>query len=121
MTELETHSEESPAEAADRLVGVMRSMQRVAVAFSGGVDSTVVAKAAFLALGDQAGGRCQSRRTATAWLKYDRRNWRKRLAFAMIALPRGISGHDGYVRNDGALITAAKSTSYDTLAKLHEK
>jgi uncharacterized protein len=36
----------------DRLVETLRGYGRVAVAFSGGVDSTVVAQAAYLALGD---------------------------------------------------------------------
>ncbi len=40
--------------AADRLVEAIRPLGDVAVAFSAGVDSTVVAKAAFLALGDRA-------------------------------------------------------------------
>jgi pyridinium-3,5-biscarboxylic acid mononucleotide sulfurtransferase len=38
----------------ERLLEILRNVQRVAVAFSGGIDSTVVAKAAFLALGDRA-------------------------------------------------------------------
>lgn len=38
----------------DRLLATLRSLQSAAVAFSGGIDSTVVAKAAQLALGDQA-------------------------------------------------------------------
>jgi len=38
----------------DRLVALLRDMRSVAVAFSGGIDSTVVAQAAFLALGDHA-------------------------------------------------------------------
>ena len=43
------------AEKADRLVAILRSFaDGVAVAFSGGIDSTVVAKAAVLALGDKA-------------------------------------------------------------------
>jgi uncharacterized protein len=38
----------------DHLLRILRDLRRVAVAFSGGIDSTVVAKAACLALGDQA-------------------------------------------------------------------
>src|SRR6266704_337360 len=38
----------------DRLVEILRGFRSVAVAFSGGIDSTVVAKAAHLALGDRA-------------------------------------------------------------------
>lgn len=38
----------------DRLVEILANTSGVAVAFSGGVDSTVVAKAAFLALGNRA-------------------------------------------------------------------
>src|SRR5476651_601820 len=38
----------------ESLVDLLRGMNRVAVAFSGGIDSTVVAQAAFLALGDRA-------------------------------------------------------------------
>jgi pyridinium-3,5-biscarboxylic acid mononucleotide sulfurtransferase len=38
----------------DRLLAILREMGRVVVAYSGGIDSTVVAKAAQLALGDDA-------------------------------------------------------------------
>jgi len=38
----------------DRLIALLRDMRSVVVAFSGGIDSTVVAQAAFLALGDHA-------------------------------------------------------------------
>jgi uncharacterized protein len=38
----------------DQLLATLRAYDRVAVAFSGGIDSTVVAQAAQLALGDQA-------------------------------------------------------------------
>jgi uncharacterized protein len=38
----------------DRLLEILRDMRSVAVAFSGGIDSTVVAKAAYQALGERA-------------------------------------------------------------------
>jgi len=38
----------------DRLLDVLRDCRKVVVAFSGGIDSTVVAKAAVFALGAQA-------------------------------------------------------------------
>src|SRR5262245_58997712 len=45
---------EALAAKRDRLLGVLRGLGGCAVAFSGGIDSTVVAKAAFVALGDRA-------------------------------------------------------------------
>ncbi len=38
----------------DSVLAALRQLESCAVAFSGGVDSAVVAKAAFLALGNQA-------------------------------------------------------------------
>jgi uncharacterized protein len=38
----------------ERLLAILRGLERVVVAYSGGIDSTVVAQAAFLALGDRA-------------------------------------------------------------------
>src|SRR6266702_2756223 len=38
----------------EKLLEILRGLGRVAVAFSGGIDSTVVAHAAYLALGDRA-------------------------------------------------------------------
>src|SRR4029453_7062240 len=57
MKAMNQHEDLSPVLAAkrDRLLEILRGMKRVVVAFSGGIDSTVVAMAAHLALGDRAG------------------------------------------------------------------
>ena len=51
-----TWTETDPSRIAqrDKLVDTLRGYGRVAVAFSGGIDSTVVAQAAYEALGDAA-------------------------------------------------------------------
>jgi uncharacterized protein len=55
MTQTEvTELTDERARKRDRLLEILRDMRRVAVAFSGGIDSTVVAQAAHLALGDAA-------------------------------------------------------------------
>jgi uncharacterized protein len=49
-----TDTDPQLASHRDRLIAALRGYGRVAVAYSGGIDSTVVAKAAQLALGDRA-------------------------------------------------------------------
>ena len=54
MTEAATSLSPEVVARRDRLLEVLRGCQKVVVAFSGGIDSTVVAKAAHLALGARA-------------------------------------------------------------------
>jgi uncharacterized protein len=96
----------------DRLLEILRDMRRVAVAFSGGIDSTVVAQAANLALGDAAiAVTADSPSVARAELDDARR-----LA-AHIGIRHRIVRTDefqnpDYLRNDGARCYFCKSELY---------
>ena len=54
MTSTWTETDPTRNAQRDKLVETLRGYGRVAVAFSGGIDSTVVVQAAFEALGDAA-------------------------------------------------------------------
>ncbi len=96
----------------DRLLAILRALGRVAVAFSGGVDSTVVAQAAFLAIGDAAVAvTADSPSVARSELEEARR-----LARHIGIRHRVIATHEfanpDYLRNDGARCYFCKSELY---------
>jgi pyridinium-3,5-biscarboxylic acid mononucleotide sulfurtransferase len=104
------------AAQADRLLAVLRSIpDGVAVAFSGGIDSTVVAKAARLALGDRAVAvTADSPSVPRAELEDA-----QRLA-ALIGIRHEIVRTDefadpDYLKNDGARCYHCKSELYDQI------
>jgi pyridinium-3,5-biscarboxylic acid mononucleotide sulfurtransferase len=102
----------------DRLLGVLADLRRVAVAFSGGVDSAVVAKAAALALGERAVAiTADSPSVPRSELAAA-----KSLA-AMIGIQHRTVGtsefHDpAYVANDGARCYFCKSELYSRIESL---
>jgi uncharacterized protein len=110
-----------PADLAsrrDRLLEVLRGLGRCAVAFSGGIDSTVVAKAAHLALGDGAVAvTADSPSVARAELADARR-----LA-ALIGIRHEIIATEefanpDYLRNDGSRCFHCKDELYSRIEAL---
>lgn len=102
----------------ERLLAILGAMPGVAVAFSGGIDSTVVAKAAHLALGDHAiAVTADSPSVARSELDDARR-----LA-AIIGIRHEIVQtaefeNPDYLRNDGSRCYHCKSELYSTVERL---
>src|SRR5436309_11703841 len=106
------------ARKRDRLLAILRDLGRVAVAFSGGVDSTVVARAAFEALSDRAVAvTADSPSVARSELDDARR-----LAAEMGIRHRIIATDEfadpDYVRNDGSRCYFCKSQLYSRIETL---
>src|SRR5947209_8973347 len=102
----------------DHLLEILGAMQRVAVAFSGGIDSTVVAKAAQLALGDRAiAVTADSPSVARSELEDARRLAQQIGIRHRIVANEEFEGRD-YVRNDGTRCYFCKSELYSRIEVL---
>src|SRR5437870_4937864 len=106
------------ADKRDRLLDILRGLPSVAIAFSGGIDSTVVAKAGFLALGDRAVAvTADSPSVPRAEIEEA-----KELA-RLIGIHHRIVATDefddpDYVRNDGARCYFCKSELYSRIEQM---
>ncbi|HEX4588714.1 MAG TPA: ATP-dependent sacrificial sulfur transferase LarE [Gemmataceae bacterium] len=102
----------------DRLLAVLRGLKRVAVAFSGGVDSAVVANAARLALGDDALAVTADSPSVARSELADARRIAADIGIRHLVVATDEFTDPNYVRNDGARCYFCKSELYSRIEKL---
>src|SRR5262249_55411725 len=102
----------------DRLLEILRHYGRVVVAFSGGIDSTVVAKAAFLALGDRAEAITADSPSVPRREIQDARQLAKQIGIRHRLVETQEFDDPDYVRNDGTRCYFCKSELYGRLETL---
>jgi pyridinium-3,5-biscarboxylic acid mononucleotide sulfurtransferase len=99
----------------DRLLQILHDFGSVAVAFSGGIDSTVVAKAAYLALGECAiAVTADSPSVARADLD-DAQRLAQQIGIRHVVVSTNEFADADYVRNDGTRCYFCKSELYTTI------
>jgi uncharacterized protein len=102
----------------DRLLAVLGGLPGVAVAFSGGIDSTVVAKAAFLALGPRAVAvTADSASVARAELD-DARRLAELIGIRHFVVRTQEFDNPDYLKNDGTRCYHCKTELYSTVEQL---
>ena len=102
----------------ERLLAILRSLEKVAVAFSGGIDSTVVAKAAYLTLGDRAVAVTADSPSVPRSELEDARRLAQQIGIRhRLVSTREFEDAD-YVRNDGTRCYYCKSELYENIEAL---
>jgi uncharacterized protein len=102
----------------DRLLEILRPLDSVAVAFSGGIDSTVVAQAAFLALGNRAIAVTADSPSVPRAELADARQMAQRIGIPHRVVATQEFTDAAYVRNDGTRCYYCKSELYSQIETL---
>ncbi len=102
----------------DRLLEVLRELGSAAVAFSGGIDSTVVAQAAQLALGDRAIAVTADSPSVPRAEIEDACRLAQRIGIRHRVIPTSEFTDADYVRNDGSRCYYCKSELYSRIETL---
>jgi uncharacterized protein len=118
-----SHSQSSTLNAdlaakRDRLLALLRGLGGVAVAFSGGVDSTVVAQAAFLALGGRAVAVTADSPSVPRAEVEEAQRLARHIGICHLLVATDEFADPDYVRNDGSRCYFCKSELYSRIEEL---
>jgi len=102
----------------DHLLAVLRDLGGAAVAFSGGIDSTVVAKAARLALADRAVAVTADSPSVPRSELDDARRLAALIGVRHVVVPTREFDNPDYLKNDGARCYHCKTELYSTVETL---
>ena len=102
----------------DRLLAVLGELPGVAVAFSGGIDSTVVAKAAFLTLGERAVAVTADSASVARTELDDARVLAQLIGIRHVVVRTDEFSNPAYLKNDGSRCYHCKTELYTTVERL---
>jgi pyridinium-3,5-biscarboxylic acid mononucleotide sulfurtransferase len=102
----------------DRLLAALSDLESVAVAFSGGIDSTVVAKAARLALGDRALAVTADSPSVARTELVDAKELAALIGIRHIVVRTDEFDNPDYLKNDGSRCYHCKTELYSTVERL---
>lgn len=102
----------------DRLLAILGELSGVAVAFSGGIDSTVVAKAAFLALGARAVAVTADSASVARSELADARRLAALIGIRHVVVSTQEFDNPDYLKNDGSRCYHCKTELYSTVERI---